>query len=89
MILAVKINSDSEMFHVFLQNDPIMIGPAEFACPYCSKIMKKRKDMTRHIMIHTGEKPFSCTFCNFRANQKSTVNEHVKRRHASSYWSKY
>ena len=70
-----------------MQNDPIMIGPAEFLCPYCSKIMKTRKEMARHIMIHTGEKPFSCTFCNFRTNRKSTLKEHVKRRHGGGeFW---
>ena len=31
--------------------DPIRLGPNEYACPLCSKIMKKKNHMEDHIRI--------------------------------------
>ena len=64
-----------------LQNEPVQLGPYQFACPYCSKIQKKRSEMIRHIKIHTGEKPFLCKFCDYKCNLKSSLESHMSRRH--------
>ena len=29
-------------------------------CPFCGKVCPQRSDMKRHLMVHTGEKPFTC-----------------------------
>ena len=52
-----------------------------YACPFCAKIMKKRSMMRLHVRVHTGEKPFSCTVCNYKCNQKGALQSHMKRRH--------
>ena len=33
--------------------------------------------MERHILIHTGEKPFQCTYCKKSYAQKAQLDEHV------------
>ena len=65
----------------FLQNEPIRIGPEQYACPYCGKLLKSRAEVVRHIRIHTGETPFSCNYCNYRTKWKSSLKLHIDRRH--------
>ena len=39
-------------------HEPIKLGAQKYACPICSKIMSDSFNMKKHIMVHTGEKPF-------------------------------
>ena len=68
-----------------MQNEPVRLGPCEFACPYCSKIMKVKRDMQRHIRTHTGEKPFHCIYCNNDFSRKCSLDAHVITVHNKTY----
>ncbi|KAG0723553.1 Longitudinals lacking protein, isoform G [Chionoecetes opilio] len=46
-------------------------------CPHCAKGFHSPKDLRRHVMTHTGEKPYLCPYCNHRANQKSNLKSHM------------
>ena len=35
-------------------------------CPSCSFASKNKKDLRRHMMTHTNEKPFCCKLCGQR-----------------------
>ena len=35
----------------------------QFTCVVCEKSFKKRDHMTRHMMTHSGEKPYQCDVC--------------------------
>ena len=60
-----------------LGKEPVKIG-----CPFCSTIMGAPSNMKQHILIHTGEKPFSCAFCELKTIQKSTLEKHMRRKHS-------
>jgi KRAB domain-containing zinc finger protein len=60
-----------------LQNEPIRLGPTEFACPFCGKVMKSKRDTQRHIRTHTGFKPYVCKICNCAFNDGSNLNRHI------------
>ncbi|XP_042875592.1 longitudinals lacking protein, isoforms A/B/D/L-like isoform X11 [Penaeus japonicus] len=54
------------------------------SCRVCGKVFKgtKRKyRLERHMAIHTGEKPFPCPMCEYRANQKEHLNRHMRNLH--------
>ena len=60
---------------------PIKLGPEEFACPICGKIMKQKYKMEVHIRVHTGEKPFRCSNCSYSSGDKSNYQRHMIQKH--------
>ena len=72
-------------FIIILQNDPIKLGKGLFACPFCNQTMPHLASMKRHIMTHTGEKPFSCEFCDYSCIQKTALNSHILKNHWNTY----
>ena len=55
------------------------IGP--YVCPYCSKNFKTKQRVERHILIHTGEKPYACTECEYKTNRQDHLKEHFILKH--------
>ncbi|XP_052253409.1 zinc finger protein 236-like isoform X3 [Dreissena polymorpha] len=50
-------------------------------CPICVKIFPKPSDLKRHMMCHTGEKPFRCQYCCKPFRAKSSMHYHLKASH--------
>jgi KRAB domain-containing zinc finger protein len=47
-------------------------------CGDCNKVFKGKNDLTRHILIHTGERPFICYACEKTFVQKIALTEHAR-----------
>lgn len=50
-------------------------------CPFCLKNFYGSVDLERHKRTHTGEKPFACTHCLYRATQLGNLQRHMKTKH--------
>ena len=79
--LFFSLRNKSFFLSLLLQNEPQIIGPGQYACPYCPKIMAKCRDMKRHISTHTGEKAFNCPQCSYGSNRKDKLQIHIQGRH--------
>lgn len=53
-------------------------------CLYCEKWFKRKSDLKRHIRVHTGERPYACVYCPYRATQKGDLNKHHLSQHRRS-----
>lgn len=57
----------------------------KFSCCHCGKSFKTKSHLQRHILTHTGEKPYLCTRCDCRFNQSSSLRNHVIAIHTKEY----
>ncbi|KAM8731600.1 zinc finger X-chromosomal protein-like [Acanthopagrus schlegelii] len=55
--------------------------PQSFVCHICGKDKKCRSQLARHVIIHTGERPFACDLCSARFNRSGNLKQHRKRMH--------
>lgn len=51
-------------------------------CPYCNKPFEASADLTRHILTHTGEKPWDCQICGKKFNQQNHLKTHHEKLHS-------
>ncbi|KAH1173706.1 zinc finger protein PLAGL1 [Mauremys mutica] len=50
-------------------------------CDHCEHYFYTRKDVRRHMVVHTGCKDFLCQFCAQRFGRKDHLTRHVKKTH--------
>ena len=48
-----------------------------FACVVCGKAFKYKSHLTRHVRMHSGDKPFRCIVCDKSFTQKSGLTRHM------------
>jgi len=53
-------------------------------CPYCHKCFRSNADLTRHMHIHEGVKPFACALCPHRARRKWHLQNHTRSVHVKT-----
>ncbi|XP_069477170.1 zinc finger protein PLAG1 [Ambystoma mexicanum] len=50
-------------------------------CEHCDRRFYTRKDVRRHMVVHTGRKDFLCQYCAQRFGRKDHLTRHMKKSH--------
>ncbi|KAJ9594206.1 hypothetical protein L9F63_014366, partial [Diploptera punctata] len=71
----------SECESTFVQRDRLMQHfrvhtLQEIECMICGHKTKHKTALRRHMLIHTGERPFECEFCGGKFADRSTLVNH-------------
>ncbi|XP_078287545.1 rac GTPase-activating protein 1 isoform X3 [Rhinoraja longicauda] len=76
-----KVRTTSKILVVGEDGTFMVKSPKTHICEQCSAAFRTNYHLQRHILIHTGEKPFHCDECDMRFIQKYHMERH-KRTHS-------
>lgn len=54
---------------------------ADRTCKFCGFVLRLKSSMAAHMRRHTGDKPFKCPHCDYRATQRGPLKYHIKAKH--------
>ncbi|GBP34237.1 Ras-responsive element-binding protein 1 [Eumeta japonica] len=60
------------------------LAPNRVSCQYCNRKFPWSSSLRRHVLTHTGQKPFKCPHCPLLFTTKSNCDRHLLRKHGGS-----
>ena len=66
------------------QQSAYSAAPNRIPCPHCPRTFPWSSSLERHILTHTGEKPYKCDECPLWFTTKSNCDRHLLRKHGNN-----
>ncbi|CAD5118018.1 DgyrCDS6759 [Dimorphilus gyrociliatus] len=76
----LEVNNNTEFFMRTKKNS-YSDSPHKHVCPHCFRAFPWESSLKRHVLTHTGQKPFKCPCCSVYFSTKSNRERHVARKH--------
>ncbi|XP_047205242.1 ras-responsive element-binding protein 1 isoform X4 [Girardinichthys multiradiatus] len=57
----------------------------KMTCPFCPRVFPWMSSLQRHMLTHTGQKPFPCPRCDAFFSTKSNCERHLLRKHGVTH----
>ncbi|KAM4534442.1 ras-responsive element-binding protein 1 isoform 2-T2 [Odontesthes bonariensis] len=57
----------------------------KMTCPFCPRVFPWASSLQRHMLTHTGQKPFPCPRCDAFFSTKSNCERHLLRKHGVTH----
>lgn len=76
--------SESDVAQPPKKKSAYSLAPNRVSCPYCHRKFPWSSSLRRHVLTHTGQKPFKCPHCPLLFTTKSNCDRHLLRKHGGS-----
>jgi uncharacterized Zn-finger protein len=77
-----KFTSKDYFFaHVYESHGVEMEGLKKRPCPHCEKVFYVKSALDTHVQLHTGQKKWKCTECDYSTRFSANVRKHRKNVH--------
>ncbi|KAK7078055.1 hypothetical protein SK128_014023 [Halocaridina rubra] len=61
--------------------DMVKYEARRYVCCFCNRRFGWSTDLKRHVILHTGERPFQCKVCPASFTRKFILQNHMRRKH--------
>lgn len=75
-----KISTTQHEFtaHIRNHNNISSDDLQSFTCCICSKVLSSASSLDRHVLVHTGERPFTCKYCSLTFTTNGNMHRHMR-----------
>uniref|UniRef100_G1MGB3 Ras-responsive element-binding protein 1 n=1 Tax=Ailuropoda melanoleuca TaxID=9646 RepID=G1MGB3_AILME len=76
--LCEKICSTQHQLTMHIRQHNTDTGGADHSCSICGKSLSSASSLDRHMLVHSGERPYKCTVCGQSFTTNGNMHRHMK-----------